>query len=148
MKFKGKEVMEFKQWRAKEVKITIENKLVIEKREINVYHHSTRSAHMISHNNSLTISLRPIVEDDYLHISVVSGPGHLKNKGVVILPSWADFEFSSEGNVIVAHSADRIVVKIPPGPPVWQLKMTWSTSSSSNHPSAKVTVGDDQLEYR
>ena len=81
---------------AKEISITIENKLVREKRDLNVYHHSSGSAHMIRHNDSLTFPLRSSIEDDYLHISLVSGPGHLENKSVVNLPSWTDFEFSFE----------------------------------------------------
>ncbi len=130
---------------AKEINITIENKLVTEKRDMNVYHHSTRSAHMISHNSSVTLPLRAAVENDYLHISVVSGPGHLKNRSVVNLPSWVDFEFSSVGNVTLIHSGDRTVLRIPPGFPVWQLKMTRS-ASLIDQPSDRVTIGDDHLE--
>jgi hypothetical protein len=148
------EVMEkvgLRSWRtltmAKEINITIENKLVMEKRDMNVYHHSTRSAHLISHNNSITLPLRTSVEDDYLHISVVSGPGHLENKSLVNLPSWADFELSSQGNIIVAHSGDRTLLKIPPGPSTWQLKMTRSITSFINQVSDRVTIGDDRLEY-
>jgi hypothetical protein len=133
---------------AKQINITIENKLVMEKRDMNVYHHSTRSAHMISFDNSITLPLRPVIEDDYLHISIVSGPGHLKSKSVVNLPSWADFEFSSKGDVTVAHSGDRTLLKIPPGPPIWQLKMTRELSSLISQPSDRVTIGDDQHEYQ
>jgi len=133
---------------SKEVNITIENKLVMEKRDMNVYHHSTRSAHMISHNSSVTLPLRPVIEDDYLHISIVSGPGHLNSKSIVNLPSWVDFEFTSDGDVTVTHSGDRTLVKIPPGLPVWQLKMTRSLASLIEKPSDCVTIGDDQLEYR
>ena len=62
---------------AKEINITIENKLVMEKRDMNVYHHSTRSAHMISFDSSITLPLRSVMGDDYLHISIVTGPGNL-----------------------------------------------------------------------
>lgn len=132
---------------AKEINVTIENKLVLEKRDMNVYHHSTRSAHLISHNNSITLPLQPSVEDDYLHISVVSGPGHLINKSILIIPAWADFEISSEGKVSVAHLGDRTLLKIPPGPSTWQLRMTRSSTSIINRAVDRVTVGDDQLEY-
>jgi len=132
---------------AKEINVTIENKLVLEKRDMNVYHHSTRSAHLISHNNSITLPLRPSLEEDYLHISVVSGPGHLINKSVLNLPAWADFEFSSEGKIKVVHSDDRTLLKIPPGPSTWQLKMTRSFTSIIDQAVDRVTVGDDQLEY-
>jgi len=132
---------------AKEINVTIENKLVLEKRDMNVYHHSTRSAHLISHNNSITLPLRPSLEEDYLHISVVSGPGHLINKSVLNLPAWADFEFSSEGKIILVHTDDRTFLKIPPGPSTWQLRMTRSFTSIIDQAVDRVTVGDDQLEY-
>lgn len=132
---------------AKDINITVENKLVLEKRDMNVYHHFSRSAHMISHDSSITLPLRPAFEDDYVHISVVSGPGRLENKSVLNLPSWVDFEFSAVGNVTVIHSGDRTVLKIPPGPPVWQLKMT-RPSSTMAQAEDRVTIGDDRLEFR
>lgn len=131
----------------KDIKLTVENKLVMEKRDLNVYHHFSRSAHMISHNSSITLPLRPAFEDDYLHISVVSGPGRLENKSVLNLPSWVDFEFSAVGNVTVIHSGDRTVLKIPPGPPVWQLKMTRSSTAAAQVED-RVIIGDDRLEFR
>ena len=112
---------------------------------MNIYHHSTRSAHMISHDSSVTLPLRPDTEDDYLHISIVSGPGHLESRCLVNLPSWVDFEFSSEGDLTVAHSGDRTLLKIPPGPPRWQLKMTRSFSTLIDQSSDSVIIGDDQL---
>lgn len=132
---------------ANEINITVENKLVMEKRDMNVYHHSTRSAHLISHNNSITLPLQQSVEDDYLHISVVSGPGHLINNSVLNLPAWADFEFLCEGKIILVHSGERTLLKIPPGPSTWQLKMTRSKTCIINQTVDRVTVGDDQLEY-
>ena len=132
---------------AKEINVTIENKLVIEKRDMNVYHHSTRSAHMISHDSSITLPLKSEIEDDCLHISIVSGPGWLEGNCVVNLPSWIDFELSSAGDASVAHSGDRTLLKIPPGPAIWQLRMTRSFSSLNDQPSDCVTIGDDQLEY-
>jgi hypothetical protein len=132
----------------KEINITIQNKLLTEKRDMNVYHHATRSAHMISCNSSITLPLRTVIEDDYLHVSIVRGPGHLEGFCVVNIPSWVDFEISSAEDVTVAHSGDRTLLKIPPGPPVWQLKMTRSFSSLSDQTSGFVTLGDDQLEQQ
>jgi hypothetical protein len=144
-------IIEAVDWRyepmAKEINVTIENKLVLEKRDMNVYHHSTRSAHLISHNNSITLPLQPSVEDDYLHISVVSGPGHLINKSILNLPAWADFEISAEGKIVLVHSDDRTLLKIPPGPSTWQLRIKRSNTSIINQAVDRVTVGDDQLEY-
>ncbi len=133
---------------SKEINITIENKLVMEKRDMNVYHHSTRSAHLISHASSITLPLKSDIEDDYLHISVVSGPGRLEGNCVVNLPSWVDFELSSAGDATTAHSGDRTLLKIPPGLPKWQLRITNSHSSLINQPLDRVTIGDDQLELQ
>jgi hypothetical protein len=130
---------------AKEINITIENKLVMEKRDMNVYHHSTRSAHLISHASSITLPLKSDIEDDYLHISVVSGPGRLEGNCVVNLPSWVDFELYSAGDATVTHLGERVLLKIPPGPPTWQLKMKRSISSIIDQSTDHITIGDDQL---
>jgi hypothetical protein len=132
---------------AKEINITVENKLIMEKRDMNVYHHSTRSAHLISHNNSITLPLRSSLDDDYLHVSIVCGPGHLTSRSVLNLPSWADFELNSEGNLIAAHSGERTVLKIPPGPSTWQLKIKRPIDSLINRSVDRVTIGDDRLEF-
>jgi hypothetical protein len=128
---------------AKEIDITIENKLITEKRDINVFHHSTRSAHIISHQSSITLPLRSAGdgEDDYLLISVVKGPGYLWMDCVINLPSWANFDFSLEGKLNVTHSTDagRTVLKIPPGPPTWELKITRPTRLS---PIGSLTVNN------
>jgi len=131
---------------AKEINITIENKLVMEKRDMNVYHHSTRSAHLISHDSSITLPLKSGIEDDYLHISIVSGPGKLEGNCLVNLPSWVDFELSSAGDATTAHSGDRTLLKIPPGLPKWQLRISHSLSSLINQPSDRVIIGDDKQE--
>ncbi len=128
----------------KEIHINIENRLVMEKRNMNIYHHSTRSAHMLGFDGSITLPLGPVIEDDYLHISIVKGPGPLEGKYVLNLPSWADFEFSSRGDVAVHHSGDRTLVKVPPGLPVWQLRMTRSLSLPTGRVSDRVTIGDEQ----
>ena len=120
---------------AKKLDITIENRLVIEKRDMNIYHNATRSAHMIGYDSSITLPFKPIIEDDYLYISIVSGPGQLVNKSVVNLPSWIDFEFLSEGKITVSHLSDRTLLIIPPGLPGWQLKLTRSLTNikKGNH---------------
>ncbi len=128
-----------------ETKITVHNKLSMAKRDINVYHNSKRSAHMIGHDGSVTIPLRPAAEDDFLHISIVSGPGSLENTNVVNLPAWADFEYTGENNFILCHSHtdDRIIVKIPPGTPQWQMRVYRSgTPSSTGRSSGRITIGE------
>jgi hypothetical protein len=129
-----------------DIAVTVENKLISEKRDINVYHHSTRSAHIISHNSSITLPLRTDGEDDYLHISVVSGPGNLWKDCMIGLPSWANFEFASEGKLTLTHSSDakRTLLKIPPGPPTWQLKMTRPNGCKKKESEEEnVIVGND-----
>lgn len=98
---------------------------------------------MISFDSSITLPFKPIVEDDYLHISIVSGPGRLEGNCVVNLPSWVDFEIFSRGDVTVAHSGDRIFVTIPPGFPIWQLKMTRPFPLMTSQSTDCVIVGDD-----
>jgi hypothetical protein len=126
--------------------ISVQNKLITEKRDINVYHYSTRSAHIISFNNSFNLPFKTAGETDYLHISAVSGPGRIKNDCWIDLPSWADFEFSSEGRVTFTHSADRTLLRIPAGPPTWQLKIKRPNGFSPTGPfnGAYVTIGDDK----
>lgn len=129
----------------KEISITIENRLLMEKRDMNVYHHAGKSAHMIGCASTVTLPLKPIPEDDYLHVSIVSGPGNLKNKSVVDLPSWLNFDFSSEGKLTVVHGEDRTLLQIPPGLPAWQLTLTRS-SKPGRQDSDRVTISDGWLE--
>ena len=127
----------------KKINITIENQLSIEERDMNVYHHARKSAHMISHNSSITLPLMPLVANDYIYISLVSGPGHIKHKCFVNLPSWLDFEFlAADGKVRVTRSGQRTLVKIPPGQPGWELKLTRSSSLFSRR-RARVTICED-----
>ena len=59
------------------IDITVRNKLITEKRDLNIYHHFDRSAYMISHGRSITIRLGTVQDGDYLHLSIVTGPGSL-----------------------------------------------------------------------
>ena len=128
---------------SEEFGITVKNKLVKEKRDINVYHQATRSAHIISRNSSITLPLGATrQEEDYLHISVIRGPGNLWKNCLIDLPSWANFEFSSEGKMAVTHSGDRMVLNIPPGPPTWQLKITRPNGFNTPPALDQVIIGD------
>jgi len=127
-----------------EFNIKVENKLIKERRYINVYHRSTRSAHLISYNSSITLPLGTVEENDYLYISAVRNNGNLWKACLIDVPSWADFEFSADGKVAVVHShaADRILLKVPPGPPTWQLKMTQPTAAIMGKLPDHVLIGD------
>lgn len=128
----------------KAIDLTIRNKLVMEKRDIVVYHHSTRGSHMISVDSAVTFPLMSVLEGDYLHISIVGGPGNLENTNVADLPSWADFEVYSNQTIAVFHAGDRTIVKLPPGTSPWQLKITRLRRSTVGCVSDSVIIGDRQ----
>ena len=125
--------------------VTVKNRLITDKRDINIYHHSTRSAHIISHHSSITLPLRTVGEGDYLDISVGRSPGNLWRNCLIDVPSWSDFQFSSQGNITVIHSGGRILVKIPPGSPDWEIKITRPNGLPSAVPPSEdnVIIGDD-----
>lgn len=122
--------------------ITLVNKLRKEKRDINVYHQGTRSAHIISSDSSISFPLGTVKEDDYLHISLVRGPGNMWLECVVDVPFWADFELSHEGHATMKHRGRRVLVIIPPGPPTWQIKLTRPRELPGIPGEDQVRVGD------
>jgi hypothetical protein len=126
---------------AKTFDITVENTFVAEKRDINVYLHSTRGAHIISRGSSITLRLQTVEKNDYLHISVVRGPGNLGRDCRIDIPSWAGFEFSSHGMLTLAHEGERMLLTIPPGPPIWQLKIT-RPANQAHQTGGRIAVGD------
>lgn len=130
-----------------EYRLSIRNKLVKEKREINVYHHSNRSSHIISFNNTLSIQVETDGEEDndYLHISPVKGPGYFSRNIYIQLPYWVDFKFSAEKEIVFTHISQRLLIRIPPGPPSWELKVIISTGDSIPISGNSITVGDDDL---
>lgn len=128
----------------KGIDIIVRNKLAEEKRDLNAYHHAKRSAYFISHCNIVTIPLGTKEDGDYLHISIVSGPGKLEKGCLVDLPSWCDFSFSSIGNGNLSHSGDRILLKIPPGPPSWQLTVTRPPGNMGTPDEDVITIGNDK----
>jgi hypothetical protein len=129
------------------IDVTVRNRFILEKRDLNVYHHFTRSAYMISYNSSITLPLHRCTEGDYLHITIVYGPGNLTKESVIDLPAWTDSQFFSQGNLILSHTRERVLLEIPPGPPVWQLKITRPPNTSSAPPSEQVTIGDRSSNF-
>jgi hypothetical protein len=129
---------------AEEFNIKVENKLIKERRYINVYHQSSRSAHLISFNSSITLPLGTVEESDYLYISAVRSNGNLWKACLINVPSWADFEFSSDGKIAIVHSHDehRTILKVPAGLPMWQLKLTQPTAVIMGKLSDHVLIGD------
>ena len=127
------------------IEMIVRNKLITEKRDMNIYHHFDRSAYMISHGRSISIHLETVQDGDYLHLSIVSGPGSMDKDYWINLPFWCDFTVSGLGNGDLTHSGNRLLLKIPPGPPVWQLKMTWSSGQSNALIKDYISIGD--IEY-
>jgi hypothetical protein len=128
------------------VGITIRNNLNKEKREISVYHHSRRMSHIVSHNRSLNHILESMDKGDYIQVSVVSGPGHLNHTCILVLPSFLDFTFSATGDVTIEHFNQRLMLKIPPGPPTWEIKMSLPSRSifTHSHGNKIITIGDGE----
>lgn len=127
-----------------EINITIRNKMIKEKRDLNAYHHAKRSAYFISHCNSVAIPLGTKEDGDYLHISIVSGPGKLEKECLLNLPSWCDFSISSIGNGEITHAGNRTLVKIPPGPPSWQLTITRPSGNIDTPGEDVIIIGDNK----
>lgn len=128
--------------RQKEVDISVENKLEIDKREINVYHHARKNSHLISFNSTISTLLKTSAENDYLHISPGRGPGDLKNTCSITIPSWLDVQFSSEGKITITHTKTKTGITLPPGPPTWELKLSWSGESPVHRREEVVTIGN------
>jgi hypothetical protein len=124
--------------------ISIQNKLIAEKRDITVYHHDTSSAHILSYDSSIILPLGTIRDNDYLHISVISGPGQLRSESVLNLPSWLDFEITVDRKLTVKHTGERTFLKIPPGPPVWQLKLSLPDSAAKANSRDIISIGDSE----
>ena len=124
------------------IEITVRNMLLAEKRDLSVYHHADRSASLIGSNSRIMLSLRTVEENDYMHLSVVRGPGKLRQECVVDLPFWLDFDFSSVGEGIIRRIGKRTRLTIPPGPPGWQIKVTRSPEITDVPPVDYITISD------
>lgn len=131
----------------KKVEITVHNNLVEEKRDLSVYHHAARSANLIGSNSKITLAFKTTEKNDYVHLSLVQGPGKLNQECVVDLPFWLDFDFSSIAEGIVRHTGKRTQLTIPPSPPVWQVKVTRSAEVTDPPAVDYIIIGDSgQLE--
>ncbi len=124
--------------------IVVVNNLCHEKRDLIIYHHSTRGTHIISHGSRFSLPFKTgIHEGDYLLVSVNRGPGDLWDDCVVNVPSWLGFDITAQRRVSVAHGGSRTLVVIPPGPPNWELKLLQSNENFPNCSQIEVTIGDE-----
>lgn len=126
----------------KTTEILLENNLLIERRDMNVYHRQNRAIHLISCGSSVVIPLCTINQKDYIHLSVAVGPGYMERQNIVYLPTWINFEFLSEGKFAAFHTQHHLLLKIPAGLPEWKLKLTLPVSH--RQPSlGRVIISDD-----
>lgn len=124
------------------IKMTVQNQLVAGKRDLNAYHHADRGAYLISHGNTVTVPLGAAKNGDYLHLSIVIGPGDLETDCWINLPSWCDFAVSGLGSGDIVHSGGCTLLRVPPGPPVWQLKITRPAGQTNTPAEDYIAVGD------
>ncbi len=129
----------------KTINLHFENNLLIEKRNMNVYHGIDRATHFISHGSFVKIPLRTVDENDYINLSVAVGPGFMERSSFVDLPSWLNYEFRSEREFSAIQSGGRILLKTSAGLPEWKLKLTLP-ASPANPSENRVTISDDHDE--
>jgi hypothetical protein len=125
--------------------IIIHNKLVRERRDIHVYHHSPQSVHIVSSNSNLELIINKPEEKSILEISMVSEPGGLKNECFLDLPHFMNFRFWSSGEIFFIRNGKRTLLKIPAGPPTWKIKITIPSDaylSSSLLKKDNIFIGD------
>lgn len=120
--------------------VKVENRLIAEKRAINVYHHVTRGAYLISHGGSVILPLQTGGQKDYLHLTLTSGPGPMEKECQLEFPWWLDYEILSEGRVLLSHQGESVLVNFPPSHLLWQLK----TAIPHRMPLA-VPIGETDL---
>jgi hypothetical protein len=61
------------------------------------------------------------------------------------MPAWADFEFSTEVKTTIRHLSSKIILKIQPGPPGWQLKITRPVDVSHKN-AAHIVITDESQD--
>lgn len=106
--------------------IVISNKLEKEKRDLTMYINTVKESHLVSANSSRIWRAKPGAADDFLHIAVAPGPGQLKSTWILDIPSYLNVKFRSSGEFVLFHSEERTELRIPPGPPDWQIRLTVS----------------------
>ena len=141
--------------------IDVENKFRKGRRGIIVYDSSEKQDWILPwKNNGQGTKLKKFMlpadsgkDDDYLNIAVAPGGGKL-GRSKIVLPANIPFTFIPGGidSITIIPSGDRVYIKIPEGPPTWQLKIMkpsepigylMGDDSTPPENSGNVTVGDD-----
>jgi hypothetical protein len=126
--------------------IVIRNNLISEKRDLNVYHHSTRSAYIVSHKNEVSIRLEKFAKGDFLDLSIVRGPGSMENECWMRVPSGCVFSIRNMSDSDTVYTDECIWVRFPPGPPLWQLKLAQPLNNNITDKKEYIIIGD--LEHK
>ena len=128
----------------------VNNMLVGQRRDIHIYHHSTRSSHIVSDNSSVVLELQNGTSGDFFYISVVKGPGDLRRPCNIDFPNWMDIQFSSRGDVLISHpkGGERLRFRVPPGPAAWEIKAKIPPHSHvlNRLSEDEITVSEDILQ--
>jgi hypothetical protein len=127
--------------------IEIQNKLVNQKKSIDVYHHVTGITDTISYNHSITLPIKTFIskqKPDFIQITIKKEPGDSIEEIAVNLPSWAKYEFSPNNNIdiTIIYLENRTLLKIPPCPPTWKLKI-YRPDNSTFQSNDNVIIHDD-----
>lgn len=120
----------------KKHKILVENNMIIERREINIYHHSRTRTFLHNYDNAVAIDLKSTDEFDYIHLSIVKGPWNLQNECLIKFPDKLDLELSTNnlhGCIHFIQSGHKTLLKIPPGSPNWEVKIRNQNCLSSDN---------------
>jgi len=123
------------------IDIHFENKLLMGKRDLNIYHRKNRGTHLISYGSAVNIPLGTVNEEDYINLSVAVGPGYMERESVVELPSWINYEVLSEGRFAASHTGNRTCLKFPAGLPEWTLKLSLSVLCRESS-EGRVVISD------
>ncbi len=127
-----------------QIEITVMNRLLSEKRSLNGYIHAGKSAYIISPGNGKTVRLSSHRSGDYLHLSIAGSPGDFAEDCWINLPSQLNFSLSNMGNAAVVQTGRRTLIKIPPGPLLWQLKISCMDDNIRQNATSRIIVGDSK----
>jgi len=129
----------------KEREIIIQNKLIAENCDINIYHCQSGSAHLISCSSTVKFMLS-CLEDDFLHISLVRGQGNLEHTFHFYLPQWIDFDFYHIQGLSLKNYGTMYILKVPPGIPGWELRVK-AANLGMNSQIRDIIIADEGYDF-
>ena len=106
------------------VSIMIKNKLIREKKDLAVYHHASKSAHIVNCNSSIYINLSKRLTTDYLHLTQITGNEQFTADCYLSLPSWLDYTVESDKKLEATQHGGHTVLRLPSGFDQWKIKIS------------------------